>query len=729
MSNRPKGEVRPNQAGVPEEVPSGRSRGPDSGWAMDTVLAVDSGGTFTDCVLIDGNGRVSYDKAFSDPQDMQGSVLSAVRNVAAIAGKGLGDLLSEARVLGHGTTVAINAYYTGRRAKTGLITTKGHEDVILIGRVFQKVAGLVEREITVAHQLRKPSPLVPRPLIKGVTERVDFRGEVIAPLRLSEVRQAVQELLEEGVEAIAVSFLWSFKNRSHERLARSVIEEMAPDVFVTLSSDLAPVINEYERTITTVLNANLGPVLSRYLGALQEKLREMSFRGSILVMQSTGGALPAAEAREVAIQILNSGPIGGVLGAVVLSRIKGWKNLIATDIGGTSFDVSLVVDGESLPAATPIFDRYHLALPLTDISSIGAGGGSVARVERDARLLQVGPDSAGAFPGPACYGWGGAEPTVTDADVLLGRINPENFFGGRHRLDLQAARRAIEDRVAKPLGMDVFEAAQAILDVIDARMADLVRKVTVERGHDPRDFVLLSYGGSGPTHVGAYGRDLGCPFAVISPYSPVFSAFGIGSADILRTYVQSDPKRMPCPAGEIDTLFAALEERARKEFQGMGLDSDALSLLRSVTMKFRRQVHELLVPVPGGKLREENVSAIQERFRHLYEQTYGKGTAYEEAGVEMGTFRLTAVGHLPKPTPQAFPPKGPDPRGALKGERKVYFNASHGFLDTDVYDAERLEPGNEIEGPAVAEGAALSLPIHPGQRVRVDEYKNLLLSF
>ncbi len=730
MANPRKREAQPERPASSGSHPAAEGRNPEgTRQTPRAILGVDSGGTFTDCVFIDESGLISHDKAFSNPRDLEGSVLSAIGNVAARSGKDLSHLLGEARLLGHGTTVGINAYYTGRGAKVGLITTKGHEDAILIGRVYQKVTGLIEKEITVAHRLRKPKPLVPKPLIKGVTERVDFRGEAIVPLCLPEVAQAIRELQEEGVEAIAVSFLWSFKNPSHERHVRSLIEEAAPDVFVTLSSELAPVINEYERTITTVLNAYLGPVLSRYLGALEGKLQQEFFRGSFLVMQSTGGALPAVEAQEVAVQVLNSGPIGGVLGALALSRVKGWGNLIATDVGGTIFDVSLVVDGESLPAATPIFDRYHLALPLTDISSIGAGGGSIARVEEGARLLQVGPDSAGAYPGPVCYRREGTEPTVTDADVVLGRINPENFFGGRHRIDVDAAKSAIEEKVAKPLGMEVHDAAQAILDVIDARMADLVRKVTIERGHDPRDFVLLAYGGSGPTHVGAYGRDLGSLLAVISPYSSVFSAFGIASADILRTYVQSDPKLMPCTAAEVNAIFKASEERALREFQGMGLDSDAVSLCRSAAMKFRRQVHELQVPVPGGELRDGDISEIQARFSDLYERTYGEGTSYEEAGVEVNTFRVTAIGHLPKPSPKPLPLKGPEAQGALDGDRKVYFNATQRFLDTPVYRAGRLEPGNEIQGPAIVEDATLSLPVHPGQRIRVDEYRNLLLTF
>ncbi len=721
--NKPQRKQKKTSASRPHRTGLGKN---GSGQA---ILGVDSGGKFTDCVLIDESGRIFHDKAFSDPQDMEGSVLSAIQNVAAMAGKDLSGLLTEARILGHGTTVGINAYYTGRGSKVGLITTKGHEDAVLIGRIYQKLTGLVEKEITVAHGLRKPTPIVPRPLIKGMTERVDFRGEVICPLDVAEVRRAVRALLKAGVKAIAVSLLWSFKNPAHELLVRSVIEEEAPGVFVTLSSDLAPVLGEYERTITTVLNSHLGPVLSQYLEALEERLKRESFRGSFLVMQSAGGSLPATEARKVAVQILNSGPIGGVLGALLLGERKGWKNLIATDVGGTSFDVSLVVEGETLSAVTPVFDRYSLALPMTHITSIGAGGGSLAHVDESTGLLQVGPDSAGAYPGPVCYGRGGTEPTVTDADVVLGRINPEYFFGGRHRIDADAAARAIDKMVAKPLGLRVPEAAQAILDVIDARMADLVRKVTVERGHDPRDFVLLAYGGSGPTHVGAYGRDLGSPLAVIVPFAPVFSAFGIASADILRTYVRSDPKRMPCPASEASALFRELEKRALREFRGMGIGAESVSLGRSVTMKFRRQVHELIVPVPDGRLRDEDIQGIQERFHALYEHTYGKGTAYSEAGVELNTVRVTASAHVTKPPLRRHRRGKSDAGHARKEVRKVYFDGKKGFTKTTVYGAEMLTPGNEIRGPAVVEGSALTLPIHPGQHVKVDEYRNLLMTF
>jgi N-methylhydantoinase A len=691
-----------------------------------SIIGVDTGGTFTDCVMIDDAGRITYGKAFSTPGDYSDGVIQSVANTAQAAGTSTEALLKQARFLAYGTTAGLNTLVTRAGPRVGLITTKGHEDAILIGRVQQKVAGLGEKERTYAVKMDKPLPLVPRTMIRGLNERVNWRGDVVVALDAAEIRRAAGELVEAGAEAIAVCFLWSFMNPAHEQEAGRVIGKHHPKLFVSLSSEVVPVIKEYERTATTVINAYVGPMMGRYLKALDQKLRARGLHNPFFIMQSAGGILPAQEAAARGVNTLSSGPVGGVIASQLLGGLLGYKNVIATDVGGTSFDVGLVVDGKAPMARAAVYDQYEILAPMVDITSIGAGGGSIAWVEPLTRTLRVGPKSAGASPGPACYGRGGRVPTVTDADLVLGRIDPDYFFGGRAKLSRELAVQAIEEHVARPMGMDVIDAAMGIVDIIDAHMADLVRRVTIERGYDPREFVLFAYGGGGPTHVGAYGRDLGSKAAVISPYAPVFSAFGIAASDVLRLYLKSSPLRLPAPAGEINRIFGELEQQARNDLKEKKSEA---RFARSMEMRFHYQTHEIEVPVPDGALTDAGLDAVMRKFEQLYEQSYGKGTGYRQAGIEVSTFRLTATLAMPKPRLARQPLAGEDAAAAKKRERPVVFDRRSRFIATAIYDAERLRPGNRIAGPAVVESPATTTIVHPGQRVRVDEYMNLILEF
>ncbi|MBI3079604.1 MAG: hydantoinase/oxoprolinase family protein [Deltaproteobacteria bacterium] len=693
---------------------------------MTFVLGIDTGGTFTDCVAIDEAGQIVQDKALTTAEDPARGVFQALANVAARLGLEPAGLLRRSSLVGHGTTVGLNQWATRTGARVGLLTTKGHEDAFLIGRIYQKVAGLGEQEVTHAVRLEKADPIVPRTRIVGLTERVDFRGEVLVPLNLQEAEASVDRLVAQGVEALAVCLLWSFMNPRHEQLVKEMVARRHPGLYVSLSSELVPEIKEYERTATTAINAYLGPTLSRYLESLEAELRGLGLGGPLLMMQSSGGVLPVDEAKDRVVFLLSSGPAGGVIGATIMGRLQGWQNIITTDVGGTSFDVGLVVDGESQISRAPVFGQYHVLTPTIDVTSIGAGGGSIAWVEPESGLLRVGPRSAGALPGPACYGRGGTEPTVTDADLLLGRLNPDGFFGGRMRISPELAERAIRERVAEPMGLDVVEAALGIVEIVDAHLADLVRKVTIGRGFDPRDFVLFAYGGMGPVHVGHYGRDLGVRLAVVSPYAPVFSALGIAASDVARWYYRSDPMVAPGDVSRIGRIFAELEERALADLKGMEAAEKA-SLHRFVDLMFRKQVHELRVPFPSGVVTAASVEAAIERFQVLYERTYGRGTAYRDAGIEMTTFRVMSIVPAPMPAFARRPVGREDPGRVLKGRRPVCF--ARDFIDTPVYDLERLEPGHLLVGPAVAEGPATALVLHPGQRAHVDEYANLLIEF
>ncbi|MGH7835139.1 MAG: hydantoinase/oxoprolinase family protein, partial [Candidatus Binatia bacterium] len=574
----------------------------------------------------------------------------------------------------------------------------------------------------------KPQPLVPRALIRGVTERIDYKGTVIAPLQAREVEEAAAELAGAGAQAIAVCFLWSFANPVHEQKAKEIVCRKFPRLFVYLSSEVAPVLGEYERAMTTIMNAHLGRVAAQEVRAMREVFAGRGFKRPILVMQSSGGVIWDEEVPRRPLNIVASGPAGGVNEVAQIGRLLGHEQVIATDMGGTSFDVGLVVGGRPRLAHTGIYERFRVYVPTVEVVSVGAGGGSIAWIDPLTRGLKVGPHSAGSDPGPVCYGRGGEEPTVTDADVALNRISPESFFGGRQRLDRDRALKAIEKSIAAALECDAVQAAKGIVDIVDARMADLIRKLTVERGLDPRDFVLMAYGGAGPTHVGAYGREIGLRRALISPYAPVFSALGVASSDIVRHYARSEPMQQPFRADRVKRVFEDLEKRAIQDLPETKTKSEpAAALTRSVDMRFRYQVHEIRVPVSWELSSDDDVEKLVESFIAVYEQTFGPGTALRAAGVEFLTFHVVSVVQAASAVLKKFPAAGSDPGKAFQGTRPVYWD--NGFVDTPVFDARRLGSGHHIPGPAVIEAPNTTILIHPGQRGWVDEYLNIGLEF
>ena len=696
---------------------------------MGYIIGVDSGGTFTDAVVIDEEGRITTSKAPSTPKDFSQGVFGSIQKSAELLGIATTDLLAQTLLFAHGTTVATNALLTRTGAKVGHITTKGFEDTLLVGRVHQKVAGLKEDEATYIVRLDKPDPIVPRSLIKGVTERVDYKGEVVVPLNVDEVRNAVEQLVKEGVDAIAVCLLWSFMNPQHERKIAEVAKNLAPHVSLTLSANLVPVMKEYERAATTVINAYLGTSISRYLASLENLLTESSYPGPLIVMQSTGGVMSVDEARQKAIATLSSGPVGGVIGAKSLGTLLDHQNVIATDVGGTSFDVGLIVGGEPEFNTSPVFAGYHTSIPAIETVSIGAGGGSIAWVEPLTNILKVGPRSAGAEPGPVCYDAGGEEPTVTDADVILNRVNPDYFLGGTIKLNKEKAIEAMNEKVAKPLALDVTAAAMGVVDIVDSHMADLVRKVTVGRGYDPRDFVLFAYGGAGPTHVAAYSADIGVKCAVVPLMASVFSAYGIAGSDITYLREISDPMIVPLDEDKLNAIYARLEEEAISNLRRDGIKDDSMTLSYLMDMRYRGQGHEILVPVPRKHLGKRDLEEVVSSFSALYEQKYGRGTAYQEAGVEAMTYRVRATGRMPKPAPLKFSSKSSNPEPALKQRRDVYFREERGFVKTNVYARDGLESGHVIEGPGIIEAVDTNVVIHPRQTARVDEYLNIVLQF
>ncbi|MBI4331173.1 MAG: hydantoinase/oxoprolinase family protein [Chloroflexi bacterium] len=692
------------------------------------IVAVDSGGTFSDCVVIGERGRTVRGKALSTPKDPSLGVVEAAGNAAAALNMTGRELLSRASVFGHGTTISTNAILTRQGAKVGLITTKGHEDALAIGRVHQKVAGLTEDEIINVAMLEKANPpIVPRSLTIGVTERMDRNGRVVVSLDTAGVRQAAKYLLDEGVEALAVCFLWSFINPDHERAAKNIISDAFPGLPVTISSELSPVLKEYERTATTVMNAYIGQLTEKYLLKLNARLAENGFDGSLNVMSCAGGLMSVAETVQKPVFAIGSGPAGGAMGALALGEALGYKNIVTSDVGGTSFDVGLIVNGEPVLAGAPVISKYHLLVPMVDVVSIGAGGGSIAWIEKGTGMLKVGPQSAGSEPGPVCYDRGGVEPAVTDADLVLGRLDPDYFWGGRMRLNKERALAAMEEKIARPLKMGVVEAAAGIVEIVDAHMADLVRKMTIGRGYDPRNFILFSFGGAGPGHFGAYARDVGVPLAIVPEKAAVFSAYGIAISDTVYIEDLSEPMTMPSQNPRIAEIFEALEEKVVEKFKGHGAESRKISLRYFLEMRYKGQVHALYCPVEKKEILGRDTNAMVRTFDSIYEKKYGKGTAFKEAGVEATTFRVMGVVKGPELAPPPVELAGPDPSAALKGKRPVYFKESRGFVLSEVYEYDRLKTGNVVDGPAIVEAPDTTAVIHPGQQMTVDRHRNLVL--
>ena len=692
-------------------------------------IGVDTGGTFTDCIVVDDDGSITAAKAASTPLDFSLGVMESVARAAKQLGLTTERLLADTSRFGHGTTVATNALLTLTGSVTGVITTLGHEDALFMGRIKQKIAGLDEDQIHdfLLHDKAIPG-IVPRKRVKGLNERVDHKGAVVVALNDDEVRRVARELVEAGCDSIAISLLWSFMRPAHEQRVRELVLALYPSLAVSISSEISPVLGEYERTASTMVNAYLAKRVDGYIATLAERLRALGFRHQLMVMLSNGGVAPAERARRRAAYLLASGPAGGVIGARNLGRTLGHLNVLTTDVGGTSFDVGLVVDGEPEYAREPVFGKYHLSFPMIDVVSIGSGGGSIAWIDRSG-LLKVGPQSAGAEPGPACYGLGGSEPTVTDANVVLGRIDPDYFLGGSWKLDREKAESAIREKIAVPLGVSVEEAAIGIIDILDAKMADLVRRVTIGRGLDPRTFALLAIGGAGALHVGAYAKDVGVKVVIVPAYASEFSALGIATSEMLVVNKASRPMVGPFSATAVGELFLRLEREATDQLRQAGAAATGdlnVTTLRAVDMKYKGQVHDVSVPVPNGAFTEASALAMVDRFHDRYESRYGKGTTNRAATVEAMSFevRVAAVGRPQKVTRERV--VGGEAVAARS--RPVYFRATKGFQATPIHDREALRAGQKVVGPAVIEAPDSTMLVHPGQSAEMDEFRNLNVS-
>ncbi|GAA4539014.1 hydantoinase/oxoprolinase family protein [Pseudonocardia xishanensis] len=694
---------------------------------MAFVIGVDVGGTFTDAVLDDDAGTVLAAKSPSTPPDYSQGVLDVLRLLAEQLGKSLPEMLAETHHIAHGTTSSLNALVMGNVPPVGFLTTKGHRDSIFIMNVEGRYLGRSPHELQHVLGQDKDHALLPKRHALEVTERVDRDGTVVVNLDEDEARAAIRSLVADGVAAIAVSLLWSFRNPVHERRLRELIAEEAPDLFVALSCEVSPRIREFARNATTIMSTQIGPGLRDYLGTLESSLRDNGLRGPLLVMQSNGGAVAAKEAPAAAISTVGSVLTGGVVGSVALGRQLGHRNIISTDVGGTTFLAGLVVDGEPVRDTTTVINHHPINVPTLRVDAIGSGGGAIAWLDAGGNL-RIGPRSAQAVPGPACYGNGGTEPTNTDANLVLGILPEKGLLGGRKPLSLELARQAIDTQIAKPLGLTVEQAAAAIYTVQNAQTGDLLRKTVVEAGHDPRNFVLYAFGGAGPAHCAGYAAEVGCDVVVVplGPVASAFSAFGLASSDIVLAAELSDPTGVPFDPARAERNFAELEQQVREGLERQGLQFERVELHREIDMRYSMQLAEVTAPVAAGALGTAEIEAAADAFEKHYAELFGKDAGFREAGIQAITFRVRAIGVLP------FSPELP-PVAEATGEaspfttRPVCLDAATGYVDTPIYDYRELRSGHVLQGPAIVEVPTTTVVVPGRASGTVDHLGNLTI--
>ena len=679
-------------------------------------VTVDTGGTFSDFVhLNEQTGEISIAKIASTPDDPSRAILAGLEALLAS--------VTEADEIGyfcHGTTVGTNALLEGKGVRTALLVTEGFRGIYPVGEQARPYGTAI---FDVMYD--KPAPLVPSRLTGEVKERIDFRGDVLRQLDETALRETVRALKAQNIESIAVCLLFSFLHPEHEARVRDIVLEEIPGCSVSLSCEVLPQIREYYRLSTTVINAYLQPILARYIAQLDRRLAAAGIvTRQKYIMQSNGGMATFAAAARRAVTTVLSGPAGGVTAGVLACGMSGSANIITFDMGGTSCDVALIKDGEPLLSSRGKIEGRDLAVPMLDINTVSAGGGTVATVDRFG-VLQVGPQSAGAVPGPACYGRGGEAPTITDCNLVLGYLGEDNFLGGRMRLDAAKARAAIEAAVARPLGLDVAEAAEGIVRVIDVKMEEAIKAISTMRGHDLRDFMLLAFGGAGPLHAGRIARDLGMAGVIVPLYPGVFSAIGLLMSDVKHDYIRSklSPLSEVAPA-DVNGLFERMVAQALEELRDDGFAPDHIRIERALDMRYAGQGYEIAVPCPVQPLQEADLKQLRATFDQQHRAMFGHMAPQEP--VEIVSFRVRGIGLVPPVVMPKFKPAGTTLRDARRELRRVRFDGRE--LDCPVYQRERLDVGLTVAGPAVLDQFDCTTVICPGQTARVDEWKNLIVT-
>ena len=675
-------------------------------------LGIDAGGTFTDFVIADRkSGAIKLFKALSTPANPTKAIENGLQLIAEHLGRSASEIVTNCDLCINGTTVGLNALITHRGGKTGLICTAGHEDSIEIRNGHKEDGYRYDPEYPAA------TMLVPRYLRKGVRERVIADGSVRTPINEADVRDACTLFLKEGVETVAISFVWSVLNTAHEKRAAEIVREMMPDAILTVGCELYPQIREYTRTSTAVANAYLAPVMRQYVKAVDKYFRQLGAKQPVRYFQSNGGLAIGQVMTDRSVYAINSGPASAPqAGQYVCAPFKK-KNVITVDMGGTSFDITLTKDGQTNLNQNIDFLRYRIGVPMIQVETLGAGGGSIGWID-SLGLLQVGPQSAGADPGPACYGQGGVEPTTSDANLVLGYLNPEGLLGGKLPLDIDKARTALS-RIAGPLGLSPEQAAYGMYTIVNNNMVNGIRRVSVERGYDPRDFVLVGAGGATAAHITALAREMGIDTIVLPKLASGLCAFGQTISDVKYNYMATAPVRLDNDAAykRIDTLFNEIERKGIKHLEADGFTKKTIGVKRSLDMRYVGQVHECTVDIATFDINAKSIAKVKEAFHKRHEELYTYSERHN--AVEVVNIESTLYGHIDKPRLPRLA-KGQPSAKALKGHRKAIFDAKGKGARTPVYDGGKLGAGAVIKGPAIIEEVTTTIVIEPGWTAKLD---------
>ena len=677
-------------------------------------IGIDVGGTFTDFLLTSEDGSSEIFKVLSTPEDPSIGLLNGLSEMAEAKDRSLQDFIKDVTTLVHGTTVTTNAVLTRRGAKTSLLTTKGLRDALEMRR------GIREEQYN--NRYTNVEPLVPRYLRYPIEERLDYKGNVLAKINESDVQDAVRLFEKEGVEAVAICFMNAFAKGSHERIAADIVSEKMPDAYLTVSSGFLPSIRFYDRISTTTLNSYVGPILRSYLTSLIQKLKHIGFDGVLLIMQSNGGVVSPESAIDRAAVTLLSGPAAGPMAGIEYTSIQGYDDCITIDMGGTSFDAALIKDKAPLVTTEGEINRLRIALPMLGINTIGAGGGSIGWVD-EGGLLRMGPLSAGSDPGPACYARGGDLPTCTDADLVLGYLDKDFFAGGKIPLDYDRAVKAIEEKIAVPLGMNVTQAAAGMYRVINVNMASGVREVSVKRGHDPREFPLVVAGGAGPVHACMIAQELEIPVMIIPKESSIFCAAGMLMSDLKHDFVRTYSTLLhDMDVDKFRALFQEMEQEATELLRSEHISNEAIRHIYSLDMRYVRQYHEVNVEIARETLEKGDVDSIARSFHPEHNRLFGYSLEEEQTSIELINLRLLSVGRTVKPEFKQEEYDGEIPDKALKKRRKVYLPLKEQFVDVPVYDGHKLKYGNKVIGPALIEQVNTTTFVTPEYSVLCDRY-------
>jgi len=683
-------------------------------------LGVDAGGTFTDFVLADNEGNVRLYKTPSTPQDPTEAIKKGLALMSEDVGATSQEIVSECDLCINGTTVGLNALIQHKGVKTGLICTDGHEDSIEIRLGHKEDGYRYDAEYPPAVML------VPRYLRKGIRERVLSDGSVKTPLNEDDVRAACELFKAEGVEAVAISFVWSVLHQDHEHRAAEIVQEMMPNAFLTVGSDLYPQVREYTRTSTAITNAYLGPILKSYVDSVDTYFRDLGAKNPVRYFQSNGGLAVGQAMTQRAVYAINSGPASAPQAGLFVAKPFDQQNVITVDMGGTSFDITLTKDANTNLNKNIDFLRYRIGVPMIQVETLGAGGGSIGWIDTMG-LLQVGPQSAGANPGPACYGNGGTQPTVTDANLVLGYVNPNALLGGRMKLDRDKAYESVKTKIAEPLGISVERAAYGMFTIVNNNMVNGIRRVSVERGYDPRDFVLVAAGGAGAAHITALAREIGITKVLVPKLASGLCAFGQIISDVKYNYMATTPLRMEGGAiyGRLNDLYAQIETQGVEHLESDGFTRDKIAIKRSMDMRYVGQIHECTVEIDTFEINEDTIDAVKDAFHKRHEQLY----TYCEPNstIEVVNIESTLYGRVDKPKPPRLD-KGDHAEDALAGHRPMIFTADGVAIDGPVYDGGKLGAGATVVGPAVIEEETTTITIEPGWRAELHESGSYVLT-